>query len=109
MAVIINFFSESSTIDYWLDRLLIVFVNPWVFAIRYFYIWRYLKGNKITLIEAFTRGIKKSFPILIVPLLVFAPITFKPIKLMSSQYFLILLLLPMIYLGIRLSFYWHTV
>lgn len=67
LAVIIIFFSESSTIDYWVDRLLIVFVNPWVFAIRYFYIWRYLKGTKITLREAFIRGIRKSFPILIVP------------------------------------------
>lgn len=32
-----------------------------------------------------------------------------PIELMPSQPFLILLLLPIIYLGIRLGFYWHTV
>ena len=55
------------------------------------------------------RGIKKSFPILIVPLVVFAPITFMPIELMARQPFLISLLVPIIYLGIRLGFYWHTV
>ncbi|NEP81453.1 MAG: hypothetical protein F6K39_26780 [Okeania sp. SIO3B3] len=59
--------------------------------------------------EAFTRGIKKSFPILIVPLVVFAPITFMLIELMPSQLFFILLLLPIIYIGIRLGFYWHIV
>ncbi|MGD1714273.1 hypothetical protein [Dapis sp. BLCC M172] len=109
LAIIIIFLPESSTIGSWLDRLLIVFVVPWLFAISYFYIWRYLNGSKVTLMEAFSRGIKRWFPILILPLIVFAPITFMPIELMSSQSFLILLLLPIIYIGTRLGFYWHTV
>ena len=48
LAKIIIFLPESSTIAYWLDRLMIVFVIPWLFAIRYFYIWRYLNGSKVT-------------------------------------------------------------
>ncbi|MGD1808317.1 hypothetical protein ACP6PL_23180 [Dapis sp. BLCC M126] len=89
---------------------MIGFVNPWLFAIRYFYIWGYLNGNKVTLIEAFCRGIKRWFPILIVPLIIFIPITFMPeIELMPIQLFLLLLLLPIFYIGTRLGFYWHTV
>lgn len=89
---------------------MIVFVNPWLFAIRYFYIWGYLNGNKVTLIEAFLRGMKRLFPILIVPLIIFTPITFMPeIELMAIQPFLLLLLLPIFYIGTRLGFYWHTV
>ena len=110
LAIIINFFSESSTIGYWLDRLMIVFVIPWFFAILYFYIWRYLNGSMVTLMEAFTRGIKKLFPLLIVHFIILAPITFMPeIELMAIQPFLLLLLLPIFYIGTRLGFYLHTV
>ena len=109
LAIIIIFLPEDSTIAYWLDRLLIIFVIPWLSAIRYFYIWRYLKRSKVTLMEAFSRGIKKLFPILILPLIVFAPITFMPIELIAIQPFFILLLLPIIYIGTRLGFYWHTI
>ncbi len=109
LAIIIIFLPESSTIGSWLDRLLIVFVIPWLSAIRYFYIWRYLKRSKVTLMEAFSTGIKKWFPILILPLIVFAPITFMPIELIAIKPFFILLLLPIIYMGTRLGFYWHTI
>ncbi|MDY7007880.1 MAG: hypothetical protein SWX82_29070 [Cyanobacteriota bacterium] len=42
-------------------------------------------------------------------LVLFAPIALMPIELMQSQPFLILLLLPIIYIWARLGFYWHTV
>jgi len=110
LAIIINFFSESSTISSWLDRIIIVFVDPWLSAISYFYIWQYLKGSKVTLMEAFSRGIKKLFPILILHLIVFAPSTFIPkIELMAIQPFFILLILPIFYIATRLIFYSHTV
>ncbi|MEB3341826.1 glycerophosphoryl diester phosphodiesterase membrane domain-containing protein [Okeania sp.] len=109
LAIIINFFSESSTIDDWLNGILILFVNPWLFAVRYFYIWQYLHGKNFTLIAAFTRGIKKCFPILISPLIIFAPIKFMPTELMSAQPFLVLVILSIFYISTRLSFYWHIV
>ena len=109
LAKIIIFLPESSTIAYWLDRLMIVFVIPWLFAIRYFYIWRYLNGSKVRLIEAFSRGIKKFFSILILPLIVFAPITFMPIELIPIQPFFILVFLLIFYVSIRIGFYWHTI
>ncbi len=109
LAIIIIFLPESSTIGSWLDRLLIVFVIPWLSAIRYFYIWRYLKRSKVTLMEAFSTGIKKWFPILILPLIVFAPITFMPIELIPIQPFFILVFLLIFYVSIRIGFYWHTI
>ena len=48
LAIIIIFSPEYSTIVYWLDRFMILFVIPWLFAIGYFYIWRYLNGSKVT-------------------------------------------------------------
>lgn len=107
--VFLYFLPDSSTQYYWLNLFLVILINPWLFAIRYFYIYKYLMGSRLTLIKAFSQGIKKFIPLAIISLITLTPLVLILIQLKSNIGLLILLYLPLIYLGIRIGFDWHIV
>ncbi len=59
--VLLYFLPESSAQYYWLNWFLVVLINPWLFAIRYFYIYKYLRGIRISLVQAFGKGTKNLY------------------------------------------------
>ncbi|NES04179.1 MAG: hypothetical protein F6K22_15860 [Okeania sp. SIO2F4] len=103
--VLLYFLPESSTQYYWLYWFLVVLINPWLFAIRYLYIYKYLRGIRISLVQAFRRGFKKFISLAILSLITLDPLILIKDKLRSNIGLSILFYISLIYFATRIGFY----